>query len=83
MLNWIDVHEPGKPEINRNLLFRIDPGRGLIEVVRRRVRTIVDLADFFDNLEPKLPDGEGGKTTMELLLDRHPVKQTREDMLKC
>lgn len=53
MSKWIDVHEPSKPEINRNLLFRIDPVRGLIEVVRRRVRTIIDLTDFFDILKPK------------------------------
>ncbi len=53
MSNWIDVHEPGKPKINRNLLFRIDPVRGLIEIVRRRIRTIVDLADFFSSVIPK------------------------------
>lgn len=51
--DWLDVHEPGQPKINRNLLFRIDPVRGLIEVVRRRVKTIVDLREFFELLKPK------------------------------
>lgn len=56
--DWIDVHESGQPKINRNLLFRIDPKRGLIEIVRRRVRHIVDLRDFFDNLTSKSSESE-------------------------
>ena len=55
---WLEVHEPNQPKINRNLLFRIDPVRGLIEVVRRRVRTLIDLTDFFDILKPKAETDE-------------------------
>jgi len=46
--NWQPVHQPGQPKVNRNLLCRIDGKRLLLEFVRRKQRTIVDLLDFLD-----------------------------------
>lgn len=59
---WIGVYEPGKEKINRHLLFRIDPERKLIEVVRRRQKTVIDLRDYFDALWPKQGLGDGEST---------------------
>lgn len=46
--NWQPVHEPGQQQINRNLLCRIDPQRLLLEFVRRKRKTIVDLLEYLD-----------------------------------
>jgi len=50
---WLKVFEPNKPQINRNILFEIDPERALIRVVRRRVESLVDLGIFFRKLVPR------------------------------
>ncbi len=39
---FIEVREP----LTGKLLFRYDPERGLIEVQRRRVKTLVDLREL-------------------------------------
>lgn len=43
-LSFVDVREPH----TNKLLFRYDPERGLIEVQRRGIKTVVDLTQVSD-----------------------------------
>lgn len=45
---WIGIYEPGQQPVNRNLLCRLDPDRLLLEFVKRRKKTIVDLLEYLD-----------------------------------
>ncbi len=45
---WIGIHTPGESPVNRNLLCRLDPDRLLLEFVKRRRKTIVDLLEYLD-----------------------------------
>lgn len=46
---YIDVREPG----SGHLLFRYNAGRDLIEIVRRGVRTVIDLAWYRSERAPQ------------------------------
>jgi len=41
---WLEIREPGSGK----LLCKYDPERELLEIVRRRVRTIIDLKQYRD-----------------------------------
>ena len=43
---WLEIREPGSGK----LLCKYDPHRELLEFVRRRVRTIVDLKQYQDRV---------------------------------
>ena len=50
-MTYIAIVEPG----TNNLLLRLDAERAIIEIVRRRRKTVVDLTEY--GLEYKAPQG--------------------------
>jgi len=48
---WVDIREP----ITNKLLARFDPQRDILEVVRRGVKTVVDLTQYKER--QGAPDG--------------------------